>query len=97
MNPFPLDNLPYGVFSTADNPQPRIGVAIDDMILDLTWAAPGGLTAELREACAQPALNALMSLGTKAWSTLRAALRERLDLSRETPCLWRRPPCTCPR
>ena len=83
MNPFPLENLPYGVFSTADNPQPRIGVAIDDLILDLTAAAPGGLTAELREACAQPSLNALMSLGPKAWSTLRAALRERLDRSRE--------------
>ena len=30
---FPLNNLPYGVFSTADT-DPRCGVAIGDMILD---------------------------------------------------------------
>ena len=33
-SPFPLNNLPYGVFSTADT-DPRCGVAIGDMILDL--------------------------------------------------------------
>uniref|UniRef100_T1KL04 Fumarylacetoacetase n=1 Tax=Tetranychus urticae TaxID=32264 RepID=T1KL04_TETUR len=32
---FTIDNLPYGVFSTATNPTHRIGVAIGDFILDL--------------------------------------------------------------
>ena len=31
---FPLNNLPYGVFSTKDK-DPRCGVAIGDMIFDL--------------------------------------------------------------
>lgn len=34
-SPFPVENCPYGVFSTADNAQPRPGVAIGDKILDL--------------------------------------------------------------
>merc|ERR1712222_129413 len=33
---FPLQNLPYGVFSTGNQPQHRIGVAIGDQILDLS-------------------------------------------------------------
>ena len=32
---FPIQNLPYGVFSTAANPTPRVGVAIGDYVLDL--------------------------------------------------------------
>ncbi len=30
---FPIQNLPYGVFSTCDNPTHRIGVAIGEHIL----------------------------------------------------------------
>ena len=33
---FPIQNLPYGVFSTKDNNTPRIGVAIGDYVLDLS-------------------------------------------------------------
>ena len=33
---FSLDNLPYGVFSTADDPRHRIGVAVGDSVLDLS-------------------------------------------------------------
>ena len=33
--PFPLNNLPYGVFSRADE-DPHCGVAIGDMILDIS-------------------------------------------------------------
>ncbi|KAI8865539.1 DUF1969-domain-containing protein [Ramicandelaber brevisporus] len=32
---FPLENLPFGVFSTASNPSPRVGVAIADQIVDM--------------------------------------------------------------
>ena len=32
---FPIQNLPFGVFSTAADPAPRVGVAIGDQILDL--------------------------------------------------------------
>ena len=32
---FPIQNLPYGVFSTKDGLAPRVGVAIGDYVLDL--------------------------------------------------------------
>src|SRR5579862_5225951 len=83
MNLFPLENLPYGVFSTANDPEPRIGVAIGDAIFDLRAAKPDGLPAEIREACAEPKLNALMSLGRPAWRALRARLQEILSSDRE--------------
>ena len=43
-HPFPLNNLPYGVFSVDDGDL-RCGIAIGDRILDATWdpgAAQGG-------------------------------------------------------
>ena len=33
---FPIDNLPYGVFTTNENTLKRIGCAVGDMIIDLT-------------------------------------------------------------
>ena len=32
---FPIQNLPYGVFSTAALPTPRLGIAIGEYVLDL--------------------------------------------------------------
>ena len=32
---FPIENLPYGVFSTAQNDRHRIGVAIGEFILGM--------------------------------------------------------------
>ena len=40
---FPLNNLPYGVFSTAASPVPRPGVAIGDSVLDLAAVQRAGL------------------------------------------------------
>ena len=40
--PFPLNNLPYGVFSTSGT-DTRCGVAIGDMILDVTALEQAGL------------------------------------------------------
>ncbi|CTQ51450.1 fumarylacetoacetase [Jannaschia donghaensis] len=67
--PFPLNNLPCGVFSTADT-APRCGVAIGDMILDV-GAADLGLHGDL---FAHPSWNAVMGAGTDTWVALRAAL-----------------------
>lgn len=36
---FPIQNLPFGVFSTSSLIKPRIGVAIGDLILDLAAAS----------------------------------------------------------
>lgn len=76
---FPLQNLPYGVFRTPASPGPRIGTAIGDRVLDLAAAAAAGLlTDAAAAACREPALNALMALGSPAWTHLRARLSELL-------------------
>jgi fumarylacetoacetase len=75
---FPIQNLPFGVFSPAGG-TPRGGVAIGDQILDLPAALEAGLfsgeAAHAAEAAAGPALNPLMASGKKA----RIALRRRLS------------------
>ncbi|RKP11810.1 Fumarylacetoacetase, partial [Piptocephalis cylindrospora] len=32
---FPIQNLPYGIFSLVHDPTPRVGVAIGDQIVDM--------------------------------------------------------------
>jgi fumarylacetoacetase len=76
---FPLQNLPFGVFRTAEIPVSRIGVAIGDQILDLSAAAGLDLLpATARSACQQATLNPLMAAGPAVWTALRARLSELL-------------------
>ena len=67
---FPIQNLPLGVFS-AGGGQPRAGIAIGDMILDVTAARDllGGATALFGAS----ALNAFLGLGAQARQSLRQA------------------------
>ena len=72
--PFPLNNLPYGVFSVGEE-DPRCGVAIGDMILDMQAAEEAGLIDLTDYALFEvPFWNDLMEEGPAVW----AALRERL-------------------
>jgi fumarylacetoacetase len=76
--PFPLNNLPYGVFSTTDS-EPRCGVAIGDMILDMQAAEEAGLIEISDEPVFDvPFWNELMELGSDAWVALRARLEQLL-------------------
>ncbi|RMA41161.1 fumarylacetoacetase [Rhodophyticola porphyridii] len=76
--PFPLNNLPYGVFSTGDEP-PRCGVAIGDMILDMAAAEEAGLIdLEEPDLFSMPFWNDVMELGPEAWEALRARLIQML-------------------
>ncbi|WP_423209241.1 fumarylacetoacetase [Paracoccus yeei] len=70
--PFPLNNLPYGVFSTAGE-APRCGVAIGDMILDLAGCEARGLL-DAGGTFAEPQLNGFMALGRARWDAVRARL-----------------------
>ncbi|MEU4689160.1 fumarylacetoacetase [Actinoplanes sp. NPDC023714] len=65
--------LPYGVFSTADDPHRRTGVALGDQIIDLP-AAVRRLDPSLAAAVAGPTLDALLAAGPATWSALRASL-----------------------
>ncbi|MGJ4919144.1 fumarylacetoacetase [Bradyrhizobium oligotrophicum] len=73
---FPIQNLPYGVFSAADSPKPRVGVAIGDFVLDLAVLEDEGLLdlSPAYEVFAQSSLNAFMALGPAVWSKTRAAI-----------------------
>lgn len=78
-HPFPLNNLPYGVFSTADT-DARCGVAIGDMILDMEAVEEAGLI-EVSELPVfdVPFWNDVMDMGADAWGALRARLIELLS------------------
>lgn len=73
-HPFPLNNLPYGVFSTATL-DPRCGVAIGDMILDMAAAEEAGLISLAETPLFDvPFWNEVMEEGSALWSALRARL-----------------------
>ena len=69
---FPIQNLPYGVFSTVES-GPRVGVAIGNKVLDLSR-----LNVPYEADFAESTLNAFMSRGRPAWDTVRARLVELL-------------------
>ena len=76
---FPIQNLPYGVFSTAALPAPRVGIAIGDDVLDL-WELEQDSRLEVGDlgVFAGPTLNPFMALGPKVWSRTRARISELL-------------------
>lgn len=72
--PFPLNNLPCGVFSTGGGPR-RCGVAIGDRILDVTaLEAAGQLRVADQPVFDAPAWNKLMDAGPDAWQGLETSL-----------------------
>ena len=67
---FPLENLPYGSFSVADQP-PRIGVAIGEHVLDLAAVLDEPVFAE-------PTLNRFLAQGRARWREVRARVTDLL-------------------
>ncbi|TMW67064.1 hypothetical protein Poli38472_012180 [Pythium oligandrum] len=77
---FPIQNLPYGVFSTKTNDKKRVGVAIGEFVLDLSVIATEGLFEGFDAGCFnEPALNSFMAQGSKAWATARATIQKLLS------------------
>ena len=76
---FPIQNLPYGVFSSKDGLAPRVGVAIGDYVLDL-WELEQNSRLDVGPLgiFAGPTLNPFMALGQKVWSQTRARISELL-------------------
>ncbi|ORL42496.1 fumarylacetoacetase [Prescottella equi] len=65
---FGVDNLPYGVFSTADA-GPRVGVRVGDSVVDLAKALGD-------DTFAQSTLNAFMAQGRARWVEVRTQITE---------------------
>uniref|UniRef100_A0A7N6AU24 Fumarylacetoacetase n=1 Tax=Anabas testudineus TaxID=64144 RepID=A0A7N6AU24_ANATE len=84
---FSYHNLPYGIFSTSDNPKHRIGVAIGDLILDLSVIKSffqGPVISKYQNVFDQPTLNAFMALGYEAWREARRTLQVLLSATEST-------------
>lgn len=76
---FPIQNLPYGVFSRSDETTRHVGVAIGEEILDLTMLEASGLL-DLGRApvFASGSLNPLMALPPHYWRLARERIFELL-------------------
>jgi fumarylacetoacetase len=79
---FPIQNLPFGVFSTHGG-KPRGGVALGDDIFDIAAALAAGLfvgeSREVAEAAIGPTLNPLLALPAGARSAFRQRISDILD------------------
>ena len=76
---FPIQNLPLGVFSV-ENDEPRIGIAIGDMVLDLKALCGAGLIdKQWYVALGEGSLNAWFARGPADASALRRRLSELLS------------------
>ncbi|MEU3617985.1 fumarylacetoacetate hydrolase family protein [Streptomyces sp. NPDC006872] len=64
--------LPYGVFR-APGLAPRVGVAVGDLVLDLSRLI------DSPEEFEQPSLNAFMATGHRRWQEVRAAVESRVE------------------
>ena len=76
---FPIQNLPLGVFRRRGTGEPpRVGAAIGDRIMDIAAARTRWNLGAGADACAAPALNRLMEMGSTAWGELRRSLQSLL-------------------
>jgi fumarylacetoacetase len=75
---FPVQNLPYGVFSEGDGPR-RVGVAIGDAILDLAAAEARGLLGDGPAVFRAGSLNAFMARPAPEWTAMRHRIAGLLD------------------
>jgi fumarylacetoacetase len=85
---FPLENLPFGIFQPKQG-KPRVGVAIGDLIVDLSALEELGhfrsSEFQKRKVFSGDSLNSFLALGRPAWLTTREILR--YLLSADTPTL----------
>jgi fumarylacetoacetase len=93
---FPIQNLPFGIFSTTTGPSRRAGVAIGDWILDLASLE----NADLLKIHSTPVfsnatLNEFLGLGRTSWIAARQRISELLRHdnpalrdNKQRPCIY---------
>jgi fumarylacetoacetase len=84
-SPFPLENLPFGVFKPRDGVA-RIGVALGDCVVDLAALEAAGHFKEFqsRELFTRDSLNDFLALGRPAWTRVRGILQTLLAAETST-------------
>jgi fumarylacetoacetase len=79
---FPIQNLPFGVFSRKGDSERRVGVAIGDQIVDIGESLSANLWSgkarDVARWCDRPSLNELMQAPRDSLSQFRARLSELL-------------------
>ncbi|KXS18113.1 Fumarylacetoacetase [Gonapodya prolifera JEL478] len=87
---FPIQNLPFGIFSTKNDAAPRAGTRIGDFVVDIKAVAQAGLFdgpllgGKAKEVFSKPTLNDFMALGRPSWREARAKLQSLLSDSNPT-------------
>ena len=76
---FPIQNLPFGVFTSANNHQPHVGVAIGNDIVDLYLLAQKGLLGLNAIVFDQEDINEFMAQGHSVWTKCRRDLSKLLS------------------
>ncbi|GIV60668.1 fumarylacetoacetase [Rhodocaloribacter litoris] len=86
--PFPIQNLPYGIFKPRPRAVPRAGVAIGDYVLDLSVLEEKGLFDHPAIRAQRPfssgSLNAFMALGPAVWEAARRRISHLLQAGTAT-------------
>lgn len=76
---FPIQNLPFGVFSTHTNPKPRAATIIGNTVIDLAQLLQLGYFTGINlppQVFEQPTLNEFLKLGKPVWRTVRQRLSD---------------------
>ncbi|HAX68859.1 MAG TPA: fumarylacetoacetase [Anaerolineae bacterium] len=81
---FPIQNLPYGVFSTKENLTPRIGTRLGDFVVDLSFLDEQKLFDQQYGFFADSSLNRFMSAGREVWTRIRQRLTDLLSEGGDT-------------
>ena len=80
---FPIQNIPFGVYSPKGGGDLHVATAIGNYILDLAYLDEAGYfqntEVEGTEIFHEPTLNAFMSLGRKAWKDTRKVISHLLN------------------
>ncbi|KAF4335470.1 fumarylacetoacetate hydrolase [Fusarium beomiforme] len=76
-SPFPISNIPFGIFHTDDNPDPRPGTAVGDFVLDLRALVQNGLAVDdsVKKTLKSSSLNAFAALEPAIRNSLRKAVQ----------------------
>ncbi|MEM8556829.1 MAG: fumarylacetoacetase [Bacteroidota bacterium] len=86
---FPLDNLPYGVFTPPSGDPPRVGVALGDVVVDLAVLEDAGLFEDLPlgnggSVFDAASLNRFLALRRPSWDAVRVRLQHLLSAETST-------------
>ncbi|HNO93122.1 MAG TPA: fumarylacetoacetase [Anaerolineales bacterium] len=71
---FPIQNLPYGIFSTKENPTPRVGTRLGDVVIDLAMLDAENAFGKQYGFFADASLNRFMAAGRDVWREIRQRL-----------------------